>query len=495
MDITAEMKQWLSGITPEKKAKLVFFSSHAYTPCGKINPNVETTLNLLANAIALGNFNKIDDYLEEKVKAFSRHNVDKKEISEADYTCLSFFSACKYLNVVPPFLGLEKVSSIQDKFEMKDKERDYRFLLDSADLVLEKICDSLTLAGVAQIWSAMRKVEMLTKDVHNIDVIGFSCDLEPIGMKECLFFFIVRNMQMLKEINNVCTNRLERLIAECEENSACEEGKTLRSIIEGLRCYPVEGYPFGFCLILSVHHNRDGAKKEFQNVLTVSKYLGMISYEIKDPKEKTIEEMENELKKPKYRFYSSFTCWFMSHGDKKSIELADGKTIERESFLTKFSDIDSFKLKPKVFFMVSCLGKKKFRLEADDSESLSTTEDQYAITSIKVREEFSDTPVRGRNISDTQPMMDTLVAYSTMPDNLSGRNITHGSIYVNRACMLMSENISRGKNLTEILEHISQELHEIVQEKEEEDCLYKQGCHYHSYFRKTLKLPHERNND
>ncbi|XP_063587416.1 uncharacterized protein LOC134764699 [Penaeus indicus] len=495
MDITAEVKEWLSGITPVKKAKLFFFSTHANTPSCMRTQNVETTQLPLASAVALGNFNQIDDYLEGKAKAFSRHNVIEKTISETDYEYLSFFSACKYLNVVPCFFDLEKVSSIQDNFEMTDEERDYRFLLDSADLVLEKICDSLKPAGVAQIWRALRKDRMLTLGVHTIEVIGFSVHLEPIGIKECLFFYIVRHLQMLNKINRVCTSKLERLLGDCEEESACEEGKTLSSIIEGLRCYPVECYPFGFCLILSVQSNRDGAIAEIQKVLTVSKHLGMISHHEKDPKEKTIENMKNELMKPKYRFYSSFTCWFMSHGDENCMELADGNTIERQSFLTKFSNIDSFQLKPKVFFMVSCLGRKKFRLEADDRESLQAKGDLFSIGSTRVRDYMLDVPDRGRDIYHTQPMMDTLVAYSTMPDNLSGRETTHGSIYVDRACMLMCENISRGKSFTEILEHLNQELHEIIQTEDEEDCVYKHGCHYNSHFRKTLKLPVERNND
>lgn len=362
MDITTQAKQWLSGITPVKKAKLFFLCTHANTPSCMRTQDVEATQLILASAVALRNFTKIDGYLEDKAKAFSRHTVIKKTISESDYECLSFFSSCKYLDVVPSFLDLEKVSSIQDKFEMMDEERDYRFLLDSADLVLEKVCDSLKPTGVAQIWTALRKDTNLVEGVHTIEIIGFYVDLKPIGMKECLFFFIVRHLQMLNAINRVSTKRLERLIAECKENSACEEGNTLASIIQGLRCYPVECYPFGFCLILSVHSNRDGAIAEINKVLAVSKHLGMVSHQELDPKKETIENMKSELMKPKYRFYSSFTCWFMSHGDGKSMELADKNTIEREDFLKTFSNIDSFQLKPKVFFMVSCLGKKMFKL-------------------------------------------------------------------------------------------------------------------------------------
>lgn len=490
MDITIQAKDWLSGISPVKKAKLFFFSTHANAPSStRSRQEVEEIQFPLASAVALKNLSKVDESLEKKATTFYHHNATEETISETDYEYLSFFSACKYLDVVPSFLSLEKVSSIQDKFEMEGEERDYRLLLDSADLVLEKVCNSLKPTGVAQIWTALRRDSFLVKGMNNIDVIGFFVDLNPKGMKECLFFFIVRHLQMLNIINRVSTNRLERFIAQCEQNSACEEGNTLDSIIECLRCYPVECYPFGFCLILSVHKNRDGANKETDNVLAISKHLGMISHKNLTPTKETIESFKNELMKPKYRFYSSFTCWFMAHGDEKSMVLDDGNTIERKEFLEMFSNIESFQLKPKVFFMVSCLGTKRFKPEVDHNEKIGGQGDHFSIGSHLLRNNMLDIPDGARNISQTQPFVDMLVAYSTMPDNISGRNTTHGSIYVDRACLLMSENISKGKSFTEILEHLGQELHEILQAEDEEGGVYKHGCHFTSYFRKTLKLP------
>ncbi|ROT80957.1 caspase 3 [Penaeus vannamei] len=368
MDITIQAKDWLSGISPVKKAKLFFFSTHANAPSStRSRQEVEEIQFPLASAVAFKNLSKIDESLEKKATTFYHHNATEETISETDYEYLSFFSACKYLDVVPSFLSLEKVSSIQDKFEMEGEERDYRLLLDSADIVLEKVCNSLKPTGVAQIWTALRRDSFL--------------------VKECL------------------------------------------------RCYPVECYPFGFCLILSVHKNRDGANKETDNVLAISKHLGMISHKALDPTKETIESFKNELMKPKYRFYSSFTCWFMAHGDEESMEFADGNTIERKEFLKMFSNIESFQLKPKVFFMVSCLGTKRFKPEVYHNEKIGRQGDHFSIGSHLLRNNMLDIPDGARNISQTQPFVDMLVAYSTMPDNiLGGIPLTDLSMWTVRAC-------------------------------------------------------------
>nr|ADH93866.1 caspase [Penaeus japonicus] len=497
MDEVIQVTQWLSSITPRKKAKLFFFTTHADAPSPMVGSNDvdthEETQLPLATTVALHNFKNIDEFLKKKVNTFSCYNVIENETTKTDYEYLRFYSACKYLDVVPPFLDLEKISAIQNKFEMTDEERDYRLLLDSADLVLEKVCDSLKPAGVSQMWTALRKDRNLIRGVKTIDIIGFFVDPNPTGIKECLFFFIVRFLQKADKINRVNTNRLERLIAQCDESSSCEEGKTIDFIIDSLRFYPTELYPFGFCLIMCVIEGRDGAMQEIEKTMEISRHLGMITHTEKNPTKETIELVKKELMKPKYQFYSSFTCWFMSHGDSNSMVLADGETIEREWFLTSFPDISTFQLKPKVFFMVSCRGANKFSLKGDEFEGQSATCDYYDIGSALIRNRMLDITDSVRDISYVQPMMDTLVAYSTILDHLSGRANTHGSIYVDRACVLMSENISRGRSLTEILEHLSQDLHEILRETMDEDrIVYKQACHYDSFFRKTLKLPYTR---
>ncbi|XP_042892560.1 uncharacterized protein LOC122266756 [Penaeus japonicus] len=481
MDEASHVTQWLSSITPRKKAKLIFFTTHADAPTPMVGSNNVDTLYKLATTVTLQNFENIDEFLKKKVNTFSCYNVIENGITETDHEYLRFYSACKYLDVVPPFLDLEKISAIQNKFEMTDEERDYRLLLDSADLVLEKVCDSLKPAGVSQMWTALR-------NDYKIDEV----DPNPTWIKECLFFFIVRFLQKADKINRVNTNRLERLIEQCDESSACEEGRTIDFILDSLRCYATELYPFGFCLIMCVFKDRDGAMQEIEKTMELSRHLGMITRMEVNPTKVTIERVKEELMKPKYKFYSSFTCWFMSHGGNNSMLLADGESIERELFLTSFSDISTFQLKPKVFFMVSCLGKKTFALEGDALEGQSATND-FLSSSNRIGDKKLDIPESFRNISHVQPRMDTLVAYSTIPDYISGRADTHGSIYVDRAYVLMSENISRGRNLTEILEHLSQDLHEIIQETKDEDTiLFKQACHYVSFFRKTLKLPYTR---
>ncbi|XP_050691802.1 uncharacterized protein LOC126983220 isoform X2 [Eriocheir sinensis] len=383
----------------------------------------------------------------------------------------------------------DKIKQVQDKMELEENEKEGNFFINAENLLMSDICDSLTpelvyklfcLAASRDGWkfweggdARVVQKEQLTED----------------GVKEALFFFIIRQMEERMLLNRIYTDKLEGLLKElCEDNP---QNEVLNATIQKLKNYPDECQPPGLCLIFCVKERREGSDIEITKLKSVFGDLFKFTVKIEeDPNQSTLERYhKKELLKAKYKFYDSLVIWFVSHGDEKNLLLPGEEKYDRESFIDDFSRVSTFNMKPKIFFMGTCRGNTPIPINnlggrKGDVDGCSIWQDGLGSNRGRVNVSLSN-----QDISNIYYQMDRIVSYATLPSHTAFRVKDEGSVFVDTVCAQLEE--SQDQNITQVLEAVCQVIHQIVFCIEEREDLgnTKQACFYESTFQKTYLVP------
>lgn len=286
-------------------------------------------------------------------------------VRKDDEDLLTFVHACRHLKV--KYHNLEsKIKKVQEKFSLTDDEMEGNELIYTENLRMARLCDALTAHQVNELLALIVKDDALSKYVA-VGLEGSQAKLGAMkGLKEAMFFYLIRTFELNNKLNRIYTLRLETLLEQLKhiKGTSEEEKRVLSEAIIDLNDYPKGGRPAGHCMVFCVTKDRAGAKEEIRKVKHVfEKSLGYTVHIEQDPVKGKLAECLAELQKPKYKFYDSIVYWFMSHGTETTLKLADGSLLERKTFIQDFSKVNNFRKKPKIFFMAACQGNSTIQLE------------------------------------------------------------------------------------------------------------------------------------
>lgn len=287
--------------------------------------------------------------LPPNTEAATRYGIRKQEED-----LLILVTCCNFLGIKYHYLD-EKIKEVQGKMELEKSEKEGDFFIYAENLLMYRICDCLTPDLVYRLFHLA-----VTRDGWKFLEGGSASivqeeQLSEEGIKEALFFFIIRQMEEKMLLNRIYTDKLQGLFKELYENN----GKNERLImpIQKLKNYPDECQPGGLCLIFCVKEHREGANCEITKIKSVFEDGFKFTVKVEeDPNKSTLEHYHKELLKTKYRFYDSLVIWFVSHGDEQDLILAGGEKYNREKFIDDFSLLCNFSKKPVIFFMATCRG-------------------------------------------------------------------------------------------------------------------------------------------
>ena len=302
--------------------------------------------------------------LQSRAKNLLRHEIiiipeANDAVMKQDEDLLILVEACHYLDIEHHSSFNEKIEKVQEKMELEDKEKGGNFFIYAENLLMNRICDCLSSDYVYKLFCLfmVRYGGKLGLQVHS-DLVQRDT-LECEGIKEALFFFVIRVMEEQKLLNRIYTDKLRDLFEELLEEAESDE--VLSMIIRTLKTYPEECQPAGLCIVFCVTEDRAGADSEIVKIQSVFEDCFKFTVKIeRNPNCDTFEKYKKELVKTKYRFYDSLVIWFVSHGDETNLLLAseDNKNYDREKFIDDFSLFSHFNKKPKIFFMATCRGNK-----------------------------------------------------------------------------------------------------------------------------------------
>lgn len=286
-------------------------------------------------------------------------------VRKDDEDLLTFVHACRQLNV-KYFQLEEKIKRVQDKLCLTNDEMEGNELIYTENLRMVRLCDALTTNQVGQLLTLIVEDKTLGKFVA-AGLEGSHAKLgNTEGLKEALFFYLIRTLELNDKLNRIYTHRLEALLEKMQQAKGVSDTEklVLSKAITDLNDYPSGGRPAGHCVVFCITKGRDGALEEIRKVRHVfEKSLGYTVHIEQDPVKDKLKECLAELQRPKYKFYDSIVYWFMSHGTETTLKLADDSLLPRETFIQDFSRVSNFRKKPKIFFMAACQGSTTIQLE------------------------------------------------------------------------------------------------------------------------------------
>ncbi|XP_069947989.1 uncharacterized protein [Cherax quadricarinatus] len=402
-------------------------------------------------------------------------------LRKADEDLLTLTQACHYLGIEYQCLD-EKLKKVQDKALLTQDERNGTFFIYAENLFMIHMCDSLTPTLVFKLLNIMKTNKSFSSGIDKDLLASITIDqLTHEGLKEALFFFIIRLMEDGNMLNRLYTDKLKDAFKELNQNSTKEEKQIITSLLYKLRNYPGECHPSGLCIVFCVSENREGASSEIAKIKKLFENILGFTVKIEEnPSVKTIESYELELQKPKYRYYDSIVYWFVSHGNETELKLPNDEIYLREEFIDNFSKPANFIKKPKIFFMAACRGEKTIPVVKKGGRPSSADAKHRA--NIKI-------PDSSLDIENVHYEVDRLVVNATLPTRYSFRSKDEGSVFVDVVCSLLEEYC--GENITEALVEASRIIHQIIFKSNDNsfEGFSKQACSYDSTLQKTFIIP------
>lgn len=407
-------------------------------------------------------------------------------VRKQDEDLLTFVEACYFLGIECHSFDKKK-EKVQQKLFLNEMESQGSLFMHAENLRMNGISDRLSHNLVHELYRIVTEDENLNKMMDQSFDVSSSKLHKVEGLKEALFFYIIRFLEYNEKLNRIYTSKLEDLLDKLSRKASSKvEAQSVQDIIGTLSTYPFECQPAGHCIVFCVTKERDGACGEISKVKEV--FENSLGYTVKveeDPTYETLNTYIQELSKEKYRFYDALVIWFMAHGTEKTIELSDGVQYETKTIIDEFSKLDNFRRKPKIFFMASCQGKTAISVKREGGIKVAVDGGSQGTTT------FSVIPENVCNITAVYYEMDRLIAHATLPNKYAFRIPHEGSVYVDTVCRLLEKH--RGVNITEVLEKASNKMHQILFSCASGGTNFqgeaKQACYYESTFQKTFRVP------
>ena len=282
-------------------------------------------------------------------------------VMKQDEDLLILAEGCHHLGIEYHRSLDEKIYKVQEKMELTDNEKKGNFYIYAENLLMSRICDTLSPDLVYKFFCLFLNRFGCKIGLHmNSDNVKQE-DLECEGVKEALYFFVLREMEEQQLLNRIYTDRLIDIFEELQGKHGRDENISMA--IRSLKTYPEECQPAGLCIVFCVTEDREGAESEIAKIQSVFedhfKFTVIIE---RNPNCNTFDQYKKELLKTKYRFYDSLVIWFVSHGTETNLILPGKENYNREKFIDDFSISNNFSKKPKIFFMATCQGDNPIRI-------------------------------------------------------------------------------------------------------------------------------------
>ena len=230
--------------------------------------------------------------------------------------------------------------------------------------------------------------------------------------------------------------------------------------------YTMNSTPRGLAVILNYENfpirrrKRSGSCVDVQNLRELCEQLGFNVEIYQDlGKEETLEMLDEVVKNPLLPHVDMLMVFIMSHGDRNEIDCSDGKYLDTEDILEKFT-CPVLKGKPKFIVFQACRGKKHD-------------------VGIPRKVETDARPIN--NVEKDPSWKDMIVAYSTVPGFVSYRDTCNGTWFIQSLVRVFMKNAC-DKDLLLLLRDVG----DIMEEQLHEDG-YKQSFVYENrHFNRKL---------
>ena len=260
---------------------------------------------------------------------------------------LKMVESIQNLNLESNFLE-DNIKKVQKYIE---NEKLQQATIYNENLVMLKIGELLTDSQTLRLWNYIKIID---------DVNIAETDLEIEGMKEVLFLYIIRELELAKKFNSLFVDILVKYL---EGIKAEQNDDNFDIIFQILESYTILSRCPGYCLIFSMQKEREGSETEVRNLEEVFKNtLGYVTKVVTDPSKEDIMNEILECLRYDVSVHDSFVCWFVGHGNSEELILRDDEKISRAEYLKEFVKQSIFPRKPKIFFMASCQGNRRFKI-------------------------------------------------------------------------------------------------------------------------------------
>ena len=171
---------------------------------------------------------------------------------------------------------------------------------------------------------------------------------------------------------------------------------------------------------------RRGSDKDAENMAQAFTQLG---YDVRIEKDQTSQQMrylfDSAIQRDIKGAHDSMVVCFLSHGCRKGIYGVDNSVVPIEEFSTPLNNKNCAALfgKPKIFFIQACRGEAIPEVALKDKDTTLMESDRPG------DEEACELP----------PDSDFFFSYCTVPDAVSLRNISEGTIYIKELCSVLKK--------------------------------------------------------
>ena len=197
--------------------------------------------------------------------------------------------------------------------------------------------------------------------------------------------------------------------------------------------------PRGITLIINnasfAHHPKHGQQSprhgSKEDVRQVEALFTALDFSVRTKENLSRLQLLDELyyiAREDHSAYDCFVLWLMSHGRSGEVFCSDGNTIPIQTLHDMFSNCDTLRGKPKLFFIQACRGDGEDQgvsvatdTGGSSCEQLSPNQSEFPMDAVKK-------PVPRVTVVPTHA--DFLYAFSTVDEYVSYRNKTLGSYYV-----------------------------------------------------------------
>lgn len=214
--------------------------------------------------------------------------------------------------------------------------------------------------------------------------------------------------------------------------------------------YEMKGDKRGICLIINncnftSMQMREGTDIDKESLKAVFQWLGFEVCTEQDCDKKRMLEVLKDLAGRDHTGADCVVCCVLSHGCVDGVFGTDeGKVTFRE--LKESLQCSSLFRKPKLFFIQACRGTSKQRPMWPQNNRA----DDVA---------FGDADISTDSIPDSIPeAADFLLAMSTVPDNVSFREKTKGTWFIQALCHNLKQLVPRGVDLLSILTQVNNDV-------------------------------------
>ena len=317
------------------------------------------TLSLFKNVLCSENFSSepIKLQLEERCRKLT----ESTENPLFDHNLLIFVAVCQYLNI--------PCHAFLKRFEKSKKNLGFSWPISSElfmfteNVRIVEICNSFSNSVIYEMWDIIHEANKLKSNInipHNTITKEILDNKE--GLKDLLFLYIIRCLEVDGKLNKIETgvleNILKKVLMKLKNDSTKDDVTSIIKALDRLDNYTMVNKIPGYCLILCVEVDRPGAFNETSKIYDVFRKMGYDVEKMYNPTQRIIEGFLQKMMEERFFYYDSFVVWFLGHGMEDSITLANNKDYPRKEFIKAFSSSKQFKSKPKILFLNTCRGHK-----------------------------------------------------------------------------------------------------------------------------------------